>query len=121
MSALSLSCGMAKMSGMSSLSTCPGPSSRRPGRRAPARFNRSGALLAISAAIQPPIEQPMRSTLLEIQAVHQLQVDVGDVFHAIQPIRQAEWPKPGCDGTMTRRFLASKPRNRSAGVMPWEL
>ena len=43
----------------------------------------------MSAAIQPPIEQPIRSALLISSRVHQLQVDVGDVINAIQPIRQA--------------------------------
>ena len=43
---------------------------------------RSGALVAISAAIQPPIEQPTRSILVEAEPVQQFEIDVGDVVDA---------------------------------------
>src|SRR6188472_4536339 len=34
---------------------------------------------------------------------------------------RVEWPKPGCEGAMTRRFCARRPRKGSAAVMPCEL
>ena len=79
-------CGSAKMSGMSSLST--GPVFTPTGPTNTSRRTRSGDFGRDSAAIQPPIEQPITSTWSRPSAVEQFEIDVGDVVHRIDPVGQ---------------------------------
>ena len=67
---------------------------------------RSGDFAAISAAIHPPIEQPSDIDRVEVETIQQLEIDVGDIVDAIEPVRQAGPAKArvrGHDQTAPRR------------------
>ena len=86
-----------------------GPTLMPTGPTSTRRRNRSGALVAISAAIQPPIEQPTRSTASSFKHVHQFEIEVGDIVDAVEPIRQARL----AEARMRRRDQAAL-RGRAA-------
>ena len=59
------------------------------------RLIRSGTLVAISAAIQPPIEKPTMIDSRQTQAIHQFEIDVRDVVDAVEPVRQRRLAEAG--------------------------
>ena len=110
-------CGIAKMSGMSSLSAGPiftptGPT-RPAGARAPATWSPSRPRSSRRSSSRPcrPVSRP--------SVIQQFEIDVGDVVDAVDPVRQARF----AEARMRRRDQPGRAESGATngwrGSKPW--